>query len=106
MPRIKPDPTTLGTSTSTIRTVASGVELTYLRILLYNRNSANRTVSIWYVPSGDSPGNSNKAFELTLLPDETRAIDDTPMLQAGDSVRASASNSSSVTIHLAGLEEA
>ena len=106
MPRIKPDPIELGTGTTTVRTVASGVDLTYLRILAYNRSSSNRTLNVWYVPSGDSPSNSNKAFEIALLPDETRVIDDTPMLASGDSVRASASSGSSITLHVAGLEEA
>ena len=106
MPRIKSDPQELGTSTTTIRTVAAAVEMTYLRMLMHNRNAANRTVNIWYVPSGDSPANANRAFEVSLRPKETRVLDDTPILVAGDSVRASASASSSVAFHLAGIEEA
>ena len=106
MPRIKSDPQELGTGATTIRTVAAAVDMTYLRMLMHNRNTASRTVNIWYVPSGNSPANANKAFEITLRGKETRVLDDTPMLVAGDSVRASASSGSSIAFHLSGIEEA
>ena len=106
MPRIKSDPQELGTGATTIRTVAAAVEMSYVRLGMFNRSTSSRTVNVWYVPSGDSPSNANKIFEITLKSKETRMIDDTPMLVAGDSVRASASSGSSIAFHLSGIEEA
>ncbi len=105
MPRIRVDADHLGTTATTLRTVAAGHQLTYCQLILFNGSDDAATASVWFVPSGDSSADSNKLLEYSLRSKETRAFDFTPFLNPGDRIIASASADTVIVADLAVLEE-
>ena len=82
-----------------------GVQATLILVDLFCSHSSGATVEINLVPSGGSPGNANAILEYEMEDQETRGFFWRQFLNPGDSIRAKASSSNRVTIHLSVLEE-
>ena len=106
MARQKVDPSQLGTTIATLRTIATGQQATLMHIELFNSSTATVTVNIYLTPSGGTAGAANQIAEYTLAAKETRGFTWQQFLAAGDKIDASASVASAATVHLSVLEEA
>ena len=105
MAREKIDPRQLTTAFVALRSVPVGVQATLILVDLFCSHSSGATVEINLVPSGNSPSNANQILEYTMLANETRGFFWRQFLNPGDSIRAKASSSNRVTMHLSVLEE-
>ena len=105
MSRQKVNPQQLGTTVSTLRTIATGQQATLIHIELFNSGTVAVTVKIYFTPSGGTAGAANQITEYTLASKETRGFTWQQFLAAGDKIDASASAASAATAHLSVLEE-
>lgn len=74
---------------------------------IFTANTFNGPIafSLYLVPSGDTPGQGNKIFGDVLLAENTsKSTDTTLILNAGDSLWASANVNGGVSIMISGVE--
>lgn len=98
---------TLTTSVATYYTVPPGATTRLTQASILNTDVVNRTVSIWVVESGGSPGVSNQRIRSkTLVPNETwvpfQILGKT--MAAGTTIQAQADANSVVSMDLSGIE--
>ncbi len=105
MARQKRDPSQLGTTITTLRTIATGQQATLIHIDFFNSSTSAVTVKIYFTPSGGTAGTANQIAEYTLASKETRGFTWQQFLAAGDKIDASASAAAAATAHLSVLEE-
>ena len=98
-------PTQLGTSASTVYTVATGVTAVVKQILLVNVSGSATTATVHVVPSAGSAGATNRIVStLPIAPSTTITLDLSQVLTAGDTIQALAGATSAVNIMVSGYE--
>lgn len=88
-------------------TVPAGVRAKISRVTLVNTDTANQTVSVYFVPNGGSAGDSNAVLKTkSLAPNETYPAYELVghVLEAGDMIYAGASAASKVAMMVSGVE--
>ena len=105
MARQKVEPRQLSSNFVALRTIPVGQQATLILVDLKCSHASGATVEINLVPSGDAPGNANQILEYEMVDQETRGFFWRQFLNPGDSIRAKASSSNRVTMHLSVLEE-
>ena len=100
--------TTLGVSASTLYTVtAPAISATVKQLLVANYSSSAASVTVNFVPSGGTVGNSNVVVPaLNIAANSTITLDVTQVLNLGDAIAAYASATSSINIAASGYEVA
>ena len=105
MAREKVEPRQLTSGFVALRTIPLGVQATLILVDLKCSHASGATAEINLVPSGDAPSDSNQILEYEMVDKETRGFFWRQFLNPGDSIRAKASNSNRITMHLSVLEE-
>jgi hypothetical protein len=88
---------------------ASVARVTITAFLLHNASAADRTWSLWRVPSGASATDANEVYaNQPILIDKTEGADYLlgQTLEVGDAIHGVASAASSVTYSISGLVHA
>lgn len=94
----------LGTSTATLYTVPASTWLMLRNVFFCNTNASARDYTMYIVPSGSSAGDSNKIFGAISLAGLGRdGWGAWTTLEPGDTIRAKASNASSIAVNISGL---
>lgn len=99
--------TAVPTSVAAVYTVPSLTRAIIDQATVSNPGGSSHTYTIYLVPSGGSPSNSNKLLEaVSLASGLTDVLDKLRghILEAGDSVQALGSASNNLTIRLSGRE--
>lgn len=92
-------------SASALYTVPASTTTIVKQLLIANTDSADLTATIHFVPSGGSPTNSNAIFsEMLVSANNTVSIDIKSVLPENSSIHGLASASSSINIHISGVE--
>ena len=105
MARQKVAPRQLSSAFVNLRAIPQGVQATLILVDLKCSHASGATVEINFVPSGDAPSDANQILEYDMVDQETRGFFWRQFLNPGDSIRAKASSSNRVTMHLSVLEE-
>lgn len=99
------NPTQLGTSASTIYTAGTGVTATVKEILVANVSGAAQSISLHFVPSGGIASSSNLMVPaLSVSSTSLITIDLNQVLNAGDTIQAFASATTSINVMVSGFE--
>jgi hypothetical protein len=106
------DPVQLGTSTSTLLTAGTGgAVLDY--ILVVNDATTSVKITLYYVPSGGSPGDDNIIAKDAVIPaggwgvNVLEEIDARPFhMEPSSTIRGLASAASQATVHIGGTDYA
>lgn len=93
----------LGTSTSTLSTVAADERVLLKQVLLCNQDSIERTVSLWNVPSAGAPGDANAVLVDAPLPVGTSIFDLSMVMSEGDTLQAVAEAAGVISVRASGL---
>lgn len=72
-------------------------------IVVFNADTVVRNIKLHNVPSGDSAAAANRFVDYNLDPGETLTLDVAMVLAESDSLRATASASSAVTLIVSGV---
>lgn len=92
-----------GTSMTTLYTVNGKVIVR--NIVLTNTASTDSRISIHFVPSGQSPDNSNKIVsDYAVQAGDTVVIDLRAVLETGDTIQAVQATAGAVTAYISGVE--
>jgi hypothetical protein len=97
--------TGLTASAATLYTVPTSTTTTVKTILLSNYTATDRSVTLYLVPSGGTAANGNKILgEINVPANTTTTIDTAIMMPAGAFLSGLASVTTSVNIHISGVE--
>ena len=97
--------TGLTASAATLYTVPASTTTTVKTILLANYTSTDRTVTLHLVPSGGSVAAGNKILgEINVPANTTTTVDTAIMLPTGAFISGLASATTSVNVHISGVE--
>lgn len=92
-------------SASVLYTVPASTQTIVKQILISNTTAADLNATLYFVSDGDSPNNSNAMFPDTLVSaNSTLSIDIKSVLPIASSIHGLASASSSINIHISGVE--
>jgi hypothetical protein len=95
------------TAVDTLYTVGTGTVTRIDAMVLTNTDTSAQTVSVYLVPSGGTPDNSNIVMAAqSIAPGETRRVSGAigQVLRAGGTIRALASAATKVAIYASGVE--
>lgn len=97
----------IANTTTLYYTVPTATVTVVRRISMSNVTSAAETVTIYYVPSGDTPGASNKVlgdYQIDANSSVAPIVLEGIVLEAGDTIRMSASAANAIVVIGAGTE--
>lgn len=95
----------LPSTASVLYTVPSSTSAVIKQILLGNTTATDLTATIHFVPNAGTPSTSNSLFpEIIITANNTVSIDLSSVLPFGASIHARASASSSINVHISGVE--
>lgn len=93
------------TSLGTLYTVPANTKTIVKQIILSNTTGTDATVTLHFVPNGQTAGNENKIFStLTVTANNTGIFDLSAVLEAGDTIQAVQGTANAITIHISGVE--
>lgn len=99
------NPTQLGTSASTLYTVGTGVRATVKEIMISNVSGGTQSLSLHLVPSGGIASSANLMIPaLAISPTSLLTIDLNQVLNAGDTIQAFATATTSINVMISGFE--
>lgn len=99
------NPTQLGTSASTIYTAGTGVTATVKELLISNVSGGTQSLSVHFVPTGGIASSANLMIPaLAISPSSLLTIDLNQVLNAGDTIQAFSSATSSINLMVSGFE--
>lgn len=96
--------TELTTASADIYTVPASTKAIITLITLYNDTGSDRTVDIWFVPSGGTAILATHRYKTTVPANGTSDIDTNKVLEAGSVVKSLASANTAVSIAIYGAE--
>lgn len=99
------DPVQVGATNTLLYTVADKKRVRNIALLLVNPTGTNRTIEIWFVPSGGSAGDTNKIADgdtVTAHAQLSIAVAQSQVLKSGDTIVAKASAATAITCHISG----
>lgn len=97
--------TGLTASAATLYTVPASTTTTVKTILLSNYTSTDRSVTLHLVPSGGSAAAGNKILgEVTVTANTTTTIDTAIVMPTGAFLSGLASATTSINVHISGVE--
>lgn len=99
------NPTQLGTSASTLYTAGTGVKATVKEIMISNVSGGTQSLSLHFVPSGGIASSANLMIPaLAISPTSLLTIDLNQVLNAGDTIQAFATATTSINVMISGFE--
>lgn len=97
--------TVLSGTVSTLYTVPTGKNAIVKSILIANKTSTDKTITMYFVPSAGTAGTTNIVFgEVAITANSTELVELSSTLAAGTTIQALASSSASINIHISGVE--
>lgn len=97
----------LPSTASALYTVPASTQTVVKQILLGNTTASDLTATLYFVPSAGTPTVSNSMFpEIIIGANTTVTIDISSVLPISSSIYGKASASSSINIHISGVEVA
>jgi hypothetical protein len=92
-------------SASVLYTVPASTNTVVKQILLSNTQATDLTATLYFVPDGQSPSLSNSMFpEIIISANSTVTVDISSVLSIASEIHGKASASSSINIHISGVE--
>lgn len=92
-------------SASVLYNVPPSTNTVIKQILLSNTQATDLTATLYFVPDGQSPSNSNSMFpEIIIAANNAVTIDISSVLSIGSAIHGKASASASINVHISGVE--
>lgn len=94
-----------GVSVSTLYTVPASTSTIIKNIFLCNTTGTDANVTLYFVPSGGTAGNTNKVISsYTVSANDSVVIDLSSVLETGDTVQGVQGTSGAITAYISGVE--